>query len=305
MSIIRENRNAVNSMYYDFHCHIFNKHIIANVGAKSDMVKELSLNVKEATANFEPASLQKLAQMSNVKACVILPTAAPEKVVGENDRCYRISVQHDRIISFSTLHPAMHGLEDEMRRTIDRGIRGFKFSSFSQKFDLRSAEVSKMLVAIEKYGNAMAIVPIVVFDTFCKADVGFGADPDHLTTPDRLSEVYPKFPGINFIGAHMGGLMANFDDLKKYLEPASNFYLDTSNAAHTLKNAQLVELLKIHGSSHVLFGTDWPWFTHAEEIPLIRSLLDDAGYSDTDCNNVFLNNALRLMQMAPTSSRCL
>lgn len=283
-------------MYLDFHCHIFTKRIIANVSAKPEMVKELNLHVSEAAGSFEPASLQKLAEISNVMACVILPTASPQKVKAENDRCYEIDLQYDRIISFSTLHPNMKGLNDEIQRTFERGIKGLKFSSFSQRFDMRSSEVSKMLTSVERYGNIYDIAPVVVFDTFCKADLGFGADPDHLTTPSRLCEIYPKYPGINFVGAHMGGLMANFDEMRKYLEPSENFYLDTSNAAHTLNRSQFTELLKIHGSSHVLFGTDWPWFTHRNEIPLIRSLLDEAGYSETDCANVFRDNALRLLK---------
>ena len=155
-----------------------------------------------------------------------------------------------------------------------------------------------MLESIESAGVVADLVPVVVFDTFCKADRGFGADPDHLTTPDRLSRIYPKFPGINFVGAHMGGLMADFDDLKKYLEPASNFYLDTSNAAHTLERTQFMELLKIHGSSNILFGTDWPWFTHREETPLIDSLLREAGFLEPDRAKVFRGNALRLLKMA-------
>lgn len=283
-------------MYFDFHCHLFNRHIISNVSAKSEMVKELKLDVVEAAGSFEPQDLQKSAQASNVVGCVILPTATPEKVVSQNDRCYKISLNNDRIIPFFTLHPNMAGLESEIERSLDRGIKGFKFSSFSQRFDLRSDDVSKMLETLESAGVSRNMSPIVVFDTFCKADSGFGANPEHLTTPDRLSQIYPKYPGINFVGAHMGGLMADFDDLKKYLEPAPNFYLDTSNAAHTLERAQFVELLKIHGPSNVLFGTDWPWFAHRHEIPLIRSLLEEADYSDSECAGIFLDNALRLMK---------
>ena len=285
-------------MYFDFQCHIFTNRIISNVSAKSEMVGELKLNVFEAASCFEARDLQEVAQKENIERCVILPTATPERVASENDRCYQISLKYDRIMSFSTLHPSMNGLKDEIFRSFKRGIRGFKFSSFSQRFNLMSEEVFRMLESMEVAGVACNLVPVVVFDTFCKADKGFGADPDHLTTPVRLSRIYPKFPGINFVGAHMGGLMADFDDLKKYLEPASNFFLDTSNAAHTLQRAQFVELLKIHGSSNILFGTDWPWFTHREETPLINSLMVEARFSETERANVFRNNALRLLKMA-------
>ena len=285
-------------MFVDFHSHIFTPQIFDNIERKATVAKALNLRVAEARLRMKPSHLEQSLKDNGFLFCVTLPSASADKARKINDRFYEISQRYARILTFATLHPEMNDYESEVQRTLERGIRGFKFSSFSQKFDLLSPESSKMLAIIQKYAKRMGIVPTVVFDTFCKADKGFGAEPNHLTTPDRLSEVYPAYPGINFVGAHMGGLMADFDDLKKHLQPASNFYLDTSNAAHTLERAQFVELLKIHGSSNILFGTDWPWFTHSEEIAIVDSLLRDAGFSETDRENVFRNNALRLLKMA-------
>ncbi len=282
-------------MYFDCHCHIFTQRIIENVGAKTEMVRELQLDVAEAAVNFRPRDLEAAAVSCDVSGCVILPSALPDKVTQENDRCFQISRKHDLLLTFATLHPNMSGLEKEIQRSFDRGIRGFKFSSFSQRFSIESPEMASTMKAVEKAGIRNGLTPVVILDTFCKADKGFGADPDHLTTPSRLSRIYPAYPGINFIGAHMGGLTAKFDDLEKYLTPAPNFYLDTSNAAHTLRESEFIGMLRIHGASHVLFGTDWPWFRHSQEIPLIRSILLKANLSRGDCSDVFQNNALKLL----------
>ena len=94
----------------------------------------------------------------------------------------------------------------------------------------------------------------------------------------------------------MGGLAADVDELLHELTPAANLYLDTSNAAHTLTNGEFIQLLKIHGPSHILFGTDWPWFLHAAEIPKIRSLLEKAGYDKFEQEAVFGDNARRLFR---------
>jgi len=80
----------------------------------------------------------------------------------------------------------------------------------------------------------------------------------------------------------------------KNLEPETNLYLDTSNAAHTLSTDQFIELLQRHGSDHILFGTDWPWFDHASEIPLIESLLEKAGFDWHQRAAVFRTNAEKL-----------
>ena len=151
-----------------------------------------------------------------------------------------------------------------------------------------------MLSRLEKSGSDRRIRPAVVLDTFTRADLHFGADHEHVTIPSKLAEIVLRHPDINFVGSHMGGLAADFQELLRHLIPMANLYLDTSNAAHTLTRDQFVDLLKIHGPNHILFGTDWPWFEHAREIPVICSLLEEAGYSQSEQEAVFGENARKL-----------
>jgi hypothetical protein len=284
-------------MFIDSHCHIFTDRIVENVRAKPLMLDELKLNVHDAVPRLPPKALEQSAEANNVDMCVLLPSAAPDKVRAENDRFIKFMMEFPRLRTLGTLHPAMQDLSDEIRRIFDLEINGFKFSSFSQRFDLLSPEVTRMLTEVEALGSNRDTRPVALFDTFATADIHFGADPDHLGTPAKLSELAHRHQGINFIAAHMGGLSADYDDLRGALLPASNLYLDTANAAHTLEEDQFVELLRLHGSSHILFGTDWPWFLHEAEIPKIASLLDKAGYDASDQAAVFGGNAERLLRL--------
>jgi hypothetical protein len=188
----------------------------------------------------------------------------------------------------------MRDLTHEITRMFDLGIIGFKFSSFSQRFDLSSREVEVMLTDLGRLARNRNIRPVVIFDTFALAHTFLDANPNHLTTPFKLSQLVSRHPAINFIGAHMGGLLADFDEIRRDLPPAPNLYLDTSNAAHTLKQEQFIELLRTHGSSHILFGTDWPWFVHNAESDKIRNLLTKAGFSQEEQEAVFGKNARRV-----------
>jgi uncharacterized protein len=188
----------------------------------------------------------------------------------------------------------MRHLTYEISRMFDLGIIGFKFSSFSQKFDLSSPEVRVMLNELGKLARNRNLRPVIIFDTFARADTFLEANPNHLTTPFRLSQLVHRHQDIDFIGAHMGGLLADFDEIRRDLPPAPNLYLDTSNAGHTLQEVQFMELLRIHGSSHVLFGTDWPWFVHGPELSKIKKLLLKAGYDQAQQASVFGGNAVRL-----------
>ncbi len=278
-------------MLIDSHCHIFTERIVENMNHRPVMVEELKLNVHDALPRLAPRALAEYAEANGIDLCVLLPTAAPHRVKAENDRFIEFAARFSRLRTLGTLHPMMKDVSGEIMRVFDFGINGFKFSSFSQRFDLLSPEAGIMFAQAELLGLNRGMQPVMVFDTFVRADFYFNADPNHLTTPFKLAQLVHRHPGINFIGAHMGGLMADFDDVRRDLVPASNLFLDTSNAAHTLTEEQFIELLRMHGSSHVLFGTDWPWFVHAAESRKVRSLMIAAGYSPSDRDAVFGLNA--------------
>jgi hypothetical protein len=215
-------------------------------------------------------------------------------VVEENDRFIGFTKKYNTLRTLATLHPDMPHLEDEIRRIFDRGIRGFKFSSFSQRFDPSDPAGMHMLAEVEAQGHKRGFQPIVLMDTFVRADTYFGADPRHLTTPARLDQCARNVPGINFVAAHMGGLLADLDEIRRNLPPAPNLYLDTANAAHTLAPGEFVELLTLHGPFHILFGTDWPWFDPMSEREVVGALLEQAGYNAAEQAAVFGGNASRL-----------
>ncbi len=283
-------------MRIDSHCHIFTNQIVKNVSSRPALVDLLKLNVAYASHCLDPKVLERSAAINKIDICVLLPTAAPTKVRAENDGHFKIASKTNRLRSLATLHPIMNGLSDEISRVFDHGIIGFKLSSFSQRFDLISPEVESMLSKLEKSGLDRGIQPVVVFDTFTRADIHFGADHEHVTIPSKLAEIVRRHPDINFVGSHMGGLAADFQELHRHLVPMANLYLDTSNAAHTLSSDQFIDLLKIHGPNHILFGTDWPWFEHSGEIPVIRDLLVEAGYSQSEQEAVFGENARKLFR---------
>jgi len=281
-------------MIIDSHCHIFTERIVSNTTPKAAMLRELKLNTSGALERLRPESLQDSLERNGIEKCMLLPTASPEKVVTENDKFIKITSRFSRLFTLATLHPIMPGLVNEIQRMFDSGITGFKFSSFSQRFDLLSPESCAMLTQISRIGNSRSIRPIVVFDTFMRADIYYGAKSEHLSTPSKLSKVARRYQGIDLICAHMGGLLGDFNEIRDALNPLDNLYLDTSNATHTLAEHQFVELSQIHGASHVLFGTDWPWFLHEQELTKIVSLMGKAGFTAIEQAKVLGENARRL-----------
>lgn len=281
----------------DSHCHIFSTRIVENMRARPDLIGRLGLNVRDAEQRLEPKSLQESAERNDVDPCLLLPSTGPTRIREENDRFIGFTKLFPRLRTLATLHPMMKDSASEIARMLDAGITGFKFSSFSQRFDIGSPEMDGLLKEMERAVRRRSVHVAVVLDTFVQAEAYLGADPNHVTTPLKLSGLVTRHPETAFVGAHMGGLLADFDELLRDLPPAPNLYLDTSNAAHTLKEEQFVELLRIHGSSRILFGTDWPWFLHGPESALIGALLEKAGYSESERAAVFEGNARRLYRL--------
>ncbi len=281
-------------MIIDSHCHMFSPRTVENVKSRMDMVAELSLCVTGVSARVTPKSLVNCCAEANVEACLLLPTANPDKVHKENLRHMKMAQDYSQLHTLATLHPDMENLEDEISFVLEKDIAGFKMCSFSQKFELSSVATKNMFSMIERISSSIAIRPVVVMDTFIKADMHFGADPRFLTRPETLARIVADYEGIDFVAAHMGGLCAEIDHIRRHLVRRPNFYLDTSNAAHVLRQEEFIRLVLDHGPEKILFGTDWPWFDHRKELMLIETLLTNAGLNQEEKDLVFWGNASRL-----------
>jgi predicted TIM-barrel fold metal-dependent hydrolase len=291
-------------MIIDSHAHLFSSRIIDNVSRKREMVSVLGLQTEQAGDRTGPEALKRECDRAHVTACLVLPTASAKDVVKVNSACLEIAEKYSFIYTAGTLHPDLQEIGKELLRLKDRGVRAIKLCSFSQGFDLRSSRTVRLFEQIREANIQHDGGFFVILDTFFMADRYFGTDPQFNTTPERLAALVDRFPQINFVGAHMGGLTAPPDEIFRHLHPRDNLFLDTSNAAHTLSEDDFVRLVKDHGPTAILFGTDWPWFGCDGEIERIDALLDRAGFDSEKKRRVFGQNVAELMQIVqPASDR--
>ena len=275
---------------FDSHVHIYNSKIIANVIRRTDLVRALGLEIENIENRLRPSALVEQLQEAQIIGALMLPTADVNKLKKTNRDCIETAERIPGLYTAGTLHPDFDDIEGELTHLSRSSVRVIKLCSFSQKFSPCNSKTYRMFERIQSFNGTQKIPFSVVLDTLTLADRYFGTDPDHTTTPRALMDLVRRFPGIKFIGAHMGGLGAPFEELSRCLEPMPNFYLDTSNAAHTLTEDQFVQMLRRHGPEHILFGTDWPWFLHKSEIDLIDGRMDAAGFTSAEKKAVFSGN---------------
>jgi hypothetical protein len=282
-------------MIFDGHAHLFHPKVISNVKKRTALVDRLGLQTDGAEDRVGRSFLEKELRANGIEGCFILPTAGVQEVSRVNESFYRMVEPSDLLYTAGTLHPGYSDNKQELETFMERNIKGIKMCSFSQKFALDDPKTFELFDLIRHFNITHHSDFFVILDTLYGADGFFGSHPAHNTTPDRLANLVTRFPEINFIGAHMGGLAAPFKDVSTHLDPMENLFLDTSNAAHVLDEDQFIALLKAHGPEHIIFGTDWPWFTHAPEIDLQNRMLKKAGYSPKDADLVFSKNICRLL----------
>lgn len=280
---------------FDSHLHLFNKKVIDNVAHRREMVALLNLQTNGAHARLDAEALAASMRAAGVVGGLNLPTAAAPDV----ERINTLSIERTRGSDFlktaGTLHPDFPLNREEIERLSQNGIRGIKLCSFSQGFVLDAPPALALFDRIEQHNCESSHRFFIVLDTFYQAHDYFGTNPAFTTRPAQIAALAARFPRTIFIGAHMGGLSAPFEELWKGLTPSDNLMLDTSNAAHTLSREQFIALLKRFGPEHIVFGTDWPWFEHEPEIALIKKLTDAAGFDKRQKEAVFHENMTRLL----------
>jgi len=282
-------------MIIDCHTHIFSSRIITGVSAKSAMVEKLNLHASFAAGRTTISALKDDCRSSGIDACLILPTAGAAGVRNVNTAFMQLAAGSDFLFTAGTLHPFYGDNKEELLRLQAHGVRAIKLCSFSQGFSLSAPETFGLFNIIESANSLTNGSTFVILDTFCLAHDYFGTPARHTTTPLLLGDIVRKYPGIDFVAAHMGGLAAPPEEIVKHLVPSKNLYLDTSNAAHTLSETDFLRLLEIHGPDHIIFGTDWPWFDHKEELNILVRLLDLAGYNREEKEKVFYRNIAGLL----------
>lgn len=204
----------------------------------------------------------------------------------------------DSLFTAGTLHPDYPENGAELATLKSQGVRAIKLCSFSQGFVPDGPSALAMFDRIQDVNRNGMHTFFVVLDTLYTARQFFGTDPIYTTTPEKIVALARQFPDVNFVGAHMGGLDAPVEELESHLVPLDNLYLDTSNAVHTLTSDQFVRILKRFGPEHVLFGTDWPWFFHSNEVDLIDRLADQAGFDRGEKSALFYGNIAKLLGLS-------
>lgn len=173
------------------------------------------------------------------------------------------SADEPEIVSFAGIHPEYPGWPEELDRLEQAGITGLKLHP---NFQNLAFDDPRLFPVMEAVGERF----ILMCHVGCEKPLD-----KNPASPLKLAKLIDTFPKARIIAAHLGGYMDGAVALDALA--GKNIWLDTSNTARTGENAARKVIAK-HPFERLLFGSDYPLFDPAEDIPRQQARF---GFSDT------------------------
>lgn len=256
----------------DLHNHIFPEKIadraVASIGCFYDSPMEGKGTVEDMLMSGTKAGIGYF---------IISSTATTnEQVTVINNFIAEKSASDDRMIGFGSIYPAFPKPADEIDRIISLGLKGIKLHSDFQEYNIDDPIMYPIYEALE------GRLPVIFHIGDYRMDY---------SNPSRLAKVLKKFPKLTAIAAHLGGYTV-WDDLGDVLI-GENLYIDTSSALMFLPPERAVDIIRRHGIDKVLYGTDYPMWSHDVELNRIQNL----GLSREETKQILSDNACKLFSL--------
>lgn len=227
-----------------------------------------------------------VAAKARLNALILLVAATkPEQLKPANDWVLSIKAVSDRptspiprVIPFGAFHPDAPDWPQEITRLRAAGIKGIKLHPEFQQFDLADP---KLFPFWETVKNDF-ILMIHVGDTH--------KSPANLSTPRKIADLLENFPGIKIIAAHLGGY-GFWEEALEHLA-GKDVYLDTSSSLSYIEPSLFYQFLSAHGADKILFGSDYPLKSPAQEREYLEGL---PGVTAADRRKILGENCAELL----------
>ncbi len=274
----------------DFHTHTFPDKI-ASAAVGKLMQKAHAASFSDGTR----AGLLARMREAGIDRAVVLPVATnPVKCAHMNDTSHALDGQ-DGLTYFAAIHPDAPDWYAELARAAELGFMGVKIHPVYQDVAIDDPRFVRILARC----GELALTVVM----HGGADIGFpGVEK---CSPKMLRRALDQAGPVTLVAAHMGG-WRNWQEVPEHLLD-TGVYLDTAYTLGAispiddhyapeelpmLADERFCELVRIFGSSRVLFGTDSPWSDMRQCVEHIASL----PLTDGEKADIFRNNALRLLK---------
>lgn len=252
------------SFRVDVHTHVFHPKIAEKASVQLEKHYHIPLTGNGCWDDLAPRL-----DRANISKCFIHSAATtPAQVVPANNWAISL-LDNPRAVPFGTIHPDYPDWKNELARLYDHGIRGLKLHPDFQGFRLDDPRLIPILAEIT--GNFTLMV-----------HVGDRLPPDqNPSCPFKVAALIRQFPNLRIIAAHFGGVFHWQYVVEAYR--GLNVIFDTSSTLFAIPQPLLQTIFHTFPLDHFLFGSDYPLFDPADEIPRLQQQLS---LSDNDLETI-------------------
>lgn len=230
----------------DIHTHIYPDEIALKATASVRDFYQIGNEEMDGTVSM----LLQRGKQAGISQFVVLPVAIrPDRVHGINDFIVSQASQHREFIPFGTVHAKMDGLDDEVQRILNLGLKGIKMHPDSQRFAIDDLRLFPMYEAIQ------GKIPVLLH---------MGDHRYDYSHPIKLRRILDLFPRLDVIAAHFGGY-SMYETACELLKD-TNCVMDISSSMMFMPKGVAEHYINIYGAERMAYGTDYPLWDPVAEV---------------------------------------
>lgn len=239
-------------MIIDIHAHIFPDAIAEKASASIAKFYDLPVDYVGSVD-----TLLRLGDEAGIDKFVVHSVAMTPAHVKSINKFIAASVKAhpDRFIGFGSMHPDMENAAETVQEIIDSGLYGVKLHPDMQLFAVDEDRAYRLY---ESFADRLPLL------------VHAGDKRYSYSNPHRIANVADRFPELRIIAAHMGGY-SEWDEAAQTLVGRPNLYVDMSSSMHWMSDEKIVKTVRLFGSDHVMFASDYPMWNPGAELERVRA----------------------------------
>ena len=232
----------------DAHCHIYPEKIASRAAKNTgDFYGEIPY----ADGTVDAMLSEGLA--AGIDHFVVQSVATTPHQVKSINEFIAVSVaQSDgRMTGLGTLHPDSEDQTADVQHLKELGLHGVKLHPDIQNFKVDDERCMRIYEICQREN-----LPLLVHTGDHRYDN---------SNPDRVLDVLKAFSNLIMVGAHFGGWSV-WEEATQKLAHCPNLYVDCSSTMMYRDTETVEKMIKAYGADRVLFGTDYPLWSSAEEL---------------------------------------
>ncbi len=270
-------------MIIDIHTHIFPEKIVSK--AISRLTEKIKLT---PSMDATKEGLLKSQEAAGIDISVVLPTVTAARqfpsIINFAREINEEFAEHPThgVFSLAGVHPDSPHIKEDLEQIKAWGFPGIKIHPDYQDTLFNDIRYKRILALASE------------LDLFVITHAGYDVySPDlvHCTVP-MILEVLRDVQPTKLVLAHMGNNLY-YDDVERDLLGA-DVYLDTAFSIARIPQDRMLRMIRRHGASKVLFGTDAPWSDQKEDVEILSRL----GLTEEEYALVSHQNALDLLGLS-------